>query len=442
MRKKTMGWILTLIMVVAMILTGCTGAKAPAADEPAATEEVQATEAPVEKEEVVEEEAEPITLTWMDYNGYALDEFDTMMAAVEEAFGIKLEIQHSANDYTTILDTKINSGEAPDIFVNVSGADTDKYAEYSYDLSNESIIDKFMDWTLDACYSGNKLVGLPVNVETFGLIYNKDVLENAGITELPKTQSEMLVMCQELEAQGMPAFSNGYKEFWVLFNHQVSPFVMAEGYTNQEVYDKISSGELSFTTMKYFDNYLDFIDMSVKYGLPKPLETDWETEEVNGATGKAAMFHMGNWCEPVLVDANPDVRVGFLPMPIAEDPSLSRLSSNVSWIIKVGEESEHKDKAIQVIDYFLTSDAGLDYTVNKMGWVLTLKDNPLTPQGMLTASAQEINAEIAPYPFGLTVTPDGFTQQAGVILQNYVAGLVTRDEVKAELDALWADLME
>ncbi len=429
--------ILLSVMLVALLVVslfaGCkaqdTAAVTSAAEEPAAAAE--ATDAAVADE--------PVTITWMDYNGYALDEMDAVFDELA-AEGIIVKAEHVANDYTTVLNTKINSGDIPDIFITEAGPLNEVYAEYTYDLSNEPIKDLFADWALKSTMVGDELIGLPVNVETFSLIYNKDLFKQAGITELPKTQSELLAVCKQLEANGITPFSDGYKEWWVVFQHQVSAFMMAGGDTPEALAEKLTSGELSFADMPYMSNYLDFIDMSVEHGLPKPLETDWETEEVNVATGKAAIMHMGQWCEPTLVGANPDVNVAFLPMPVSEDPSMASVSSNVSWVVRVSDTCQNKEAALRVIEYFLTSQSGLNYTVGLSGWTLALKETPMESQGMLTASANDIIAQSTPYAWANTAWPSGFSEGAGQIIQSYIAGTKTRDQVFSDLDALWAEL--
>ena len=308
--------IFLVVVLISAIFTGCN-----VADQEMASDDVGEVTG-----EVSEEVKEPITIKWLDYNGYGLEEMDEVFAELAEE-GIIVEVEHVANDYYVVLNTRINSGDIPDIFITEYGKYGAEYAEYTYDLANEPIVDQFADWAIEANYVGDELIGLPLNLEMFSIIYNKDLFEQAGITELPKTQDELVQVCDQLVAAGITPFSNGYKEWWVLFLHQSSAFMMANGDTPQELADKLNSGETSFAEMPYMSNYLDFIDISVKYGLPKPLETDWETEEVNVALGEAAMMHMGQWCEPILTEANPDVNVAFLPMPISDDPAKAAISS-------------------------------------------------------------------------------------------------------------------
>ena len=70
-----------------------------------------------------------------------------------------------------------------------------------------------------------KIYGQPVNMEGYGFAYNKKLFEKAGITELPKTFSELEAAAKKLKAAGITPFSVGYAEWWVLANHGLNvPF--------------------------------------------------------------------------------------------------------------------------------------------------------------------------------------------------------------------------
>jgi raffinose/stachyose/melibiose transport system substrate-binding protein len=283
-------------------------------------------------------------------------------------------------------------------------------------------------------------VGLPVNIESFGIIYNKTLFEQAGITAIPKTYTELEAVCKTLQEHSITPFANGYKELWILFTHQVNAYIAAEGGSADEIADKINKGTLSFSTMKYFDNYLRYLDLTMKYCLPKPLETGWEEEETSLATGKAAMIHMGAWCEPTLIKANADVKLGFIPMPISDDPSEARICSDVSWVAKVSSTTKYKDAAVRAIDYFLTSDSGLNYTA-KSGMVIALQNVPVARSGQLTSEAANILAASPVWNWPFNSWPNGFGDSAGATIQKYLAKEIDAATVKSELDKAWKDLV-
>ena len=133
---------------------------------------------------------EEITLKVFDAHAYGLDEYAEMAKKFEESHpGVKIEVQHAANDSNTLLQSRVNSGDIPDVFDVESGTSAQKYYEYAYDWTDEKdVLDKFNEAALDTGKDADgKIMSLPWTYENMGLIYNKDLFEKAGITELPKT---------------------------------------------------------------------------------------------------------------------------------------------------------------------------------------------------------------------------------------------------------------
>lgn len=89
MKKKTISMVLSAAMIATTILG--TGVIASADDE--------------------------VTLKVFDAHAYGLDEYAEMVKAFEESHpGVKIEVQHAANDSNTLLQSRINSGDVPDVF--------------------------------------------------------------------------------------------------------------------------------------------------------------------------------------------------------------------------------------------------------------------------------------------------------------------------------------
>ena len=111
MKKKTISMVLSAAMIATTILG--TGVIASADDE--------------------------VTLKVFDAHAYGLDEYAEMVKAFEESHpGVKIEVQHAANDSNTLLQSRINSGDIPDVFDVESGTSAKKYYEYAYDWTDDT----------------------------------------------------------------------------------------------------------------------------------------------------------------------------------------------------------------------------------------------------------------------------------------------------------------
>src|SRR5690606_1889385 len=85
-----------------------------------------------------------------------------------------------------------------------------------------------------------------------------------------------------------------------------------------------------------FEQWLDLFDLTLKYGNANPLQTDYNTQVTEFATGKAAMTQQGNWTQVAISETNPDIEIGFLPMPINNNAEqMDRLPVGVpnNWVV-------------------------------------------------------------------------------------------------------------
>lgn len=161
--------------------------------------------------------AKPVTINMFTASPEYTDAFNAYIAEykkVKPNVTINLEIMQA--DYNTVLKSKIAAGSTPDVFQTTAGGDIDTFAEYSADLTNEPLAAAMTDAVRSNMSSTDgKVLGLPVKGNLFVLMYNKKLLADAGITEVPKTTAEMDDAITKLEAKGItpsptPTKSGGY----------------------------------------------------------------------------------------------------------------------------------------------------------------------------------------------------------------------------------------
>lgn len=421
MRKRTLAIAMTTVLVTG--LTACGGAGTD-------TKEGSSSEK--------SDSGKEITLKVFDAHAYGLDEYAQMAKKFEESHpGVKIEVQHAANDSNTLLQSRINSGDIPDVFDVEAGTSAQKYYEYAYDWSNDKeVLDKFNEAALETGKDteGN-VMSLPWTYENMGLIYNKDLFETAGITELPTTMEELEAACEKLDAAGITAFSLAAKETWVL-QQLSSHFMMDKSLDAKGVVEKLNSGDLKFKDMKNFQNLFKLLDLAVTYGPDKPLEVDWEKSENMLANGEAAIIHMGDWCQSTLDSFNPDANLGFLPCPVSDNPKDVTLLSSCNWTYLVNKDSEHLELAKEYLEYILTSEEGLKWMTEGVGAVPGAK-NTQEVKGALANDASAYVSEGKTNGWIHTIEPNGYGDTIGPVLQAYMSGDMTAEQVTEEFQNAW-----
>ena len=102
---------------------------------------------------------------------------DTYM---EENPDVKINLETiSGNDYNTNLKAKLISDNSVDIYA--LGDSVTNMTDYVEDLSDQPWVENAVEGSLEDVTLDGKVYGMPVSVEGYGLVYNKEIFEAAGI---------------------------------------------------------------------------------------------------------------------------------------------------------------------------------------------------------------------------------------------------------------------
>src|SRR5690606_4218892 len=119
--------------------------------------------------------------------------WEATVAAFEEANpGVTIEVQSIQNeDMDGKLQTALNSGDAPDIFMARGGGKLADVVEAGQIMDLTDTIDEATKENVGAGFDAftidGKVYGMPTAILPGGLFYSQDLFEEAGITETPTT---------------------------------------------------------------------------------------------------------------------------------------------------------------------------------------------------------------------------------------------------------------
>ncbi len=257
-------------------------------------------------------------------------------------------------DYGAALKTQFASGNEPDIFNNGGFQEAQTWLDKLEDLSDQPWVADAYESALEPMTVDGKVYGQPLNLEGYGFIYNKDLFEQAGITELPKTLSELEEVAKTLESNEITPFSVGYGEWWVLGIHLLNiPFAHQDN--PDEFIAGLNDGSAEIPGNEKFENFMNLFDLTIKYGNDNPLTTDYNTQVTQFAAGQTAMMQQGNWTQGMIEEINPEMNMGFLPIPISDDASNDKLAVGVpnNWVVNKNSADKEEDKKILELDGFI-----------------------------------------------------------------------------------------
>ncbi len=447
MKRKLLAAILSCAMTVT-VLAGCgQTAEAPAGEVttlPADSSTPAADDAEAPAADASADEGE--SYMFISSPEYA-DDINTLIEEYKNvAPNVTINYETTQNDYPTMLKAKLNSGEVPDIFSSTSGKEIDTYLEYSYDLSNDPIMTT-MDPAVASSMSstengGTGCYGFAIKGNYFGIVYNKEMFETAGIAKFPETASELKDACDKLTAAGFKPFTTGFAEWWV-FKHTYQSFVNAAadgaGISTADLVTKFEKGEAKVSDYpELYDNYFAFLDLAKEYGDAKPLETDLSAEEAAFANGEVAMvLGQGAWIESDVLSINPDIKIGFAGYPTTEDAAETKVISGSDQALHVNKDSKNLQATLNFVNWWYTSDYGKSWFTDVAGVVPPIvTDAPsefeIIKQGAALSDAKGSGA------LAICYSTDSWHQTCGQILQSYIAGTISKDEACAQIEEQWA----
>ncbi|NOU92176.1 extracellular solute-binding protein [Paenibacillus sp. LMG 31456] len=388
-----------------------------------------------------------VTLKMFQFKVEIAEPLAKLAAEYEKANpGVKIQIDTvgGGSDYGAALMAKFNSGDKPDIFNNGGFSDLDKWIEHLEDLSDQPWVKDMVTVAKEPMTKDGKLYGQPLNLEGYGFIYNKDLFTKAGITELPKTLTQLDAAAQKLQASGVTPFVNGYAEWWVLGNHFVNlPF--ANQPDPNAFIDSLNKGTGKIAGNQAFENWVKLFDLQLKYGNKNPLQTDYKTQVTEFATGKAAMTQQGNWTQLQITQTNPNIKVGFLPMPISDDVAASdKLPVGVpnNWVIN--KNSANKDEAKKFLNWLVSSDIGKKYITEEFKFIPAFTNIPADEKilGPLAADIIKYSKDNKTMSWNWFKFPGGeaSSKKFAATMQAYVAKQKTKDQMFDEFQKTWDSL--
>jgi len=430
MKKKLFSVLLCVAMAITM-LAGCGGSS----DGGSNTSDTKGTTAQADS-------GEPVEINMFISMPEYADAIDELIAEYKNVKpNVTINYETTQNDYPTLLKAKLNSGECPDIFSSTSGKEIEVYLDYSQNLADQPLAGVMTEPVKAMMMSGEEVHGFSVKGNYFGIVYNKAIFDEVGITEFPQTFQELEAACEKIQTAGYTPFSTGFAEWWV-FKHIFQHYVNAAQPDDVEGLIKaFSSGEAHIKDYpELYDDFFNFIDLAVKYGDGKPLESDLSTETAALGSGKTAMIcGQGAWVETSILEINPEIQIGFNGYPINDDPANLQVISGSDQALRVYKDSEVLDEVLEFCNWWYTSDYGKQWFANVAGVIPPIieaeaPDLEVVKQG--DALVEENGSGI----LAIAYSTDSFHQAFGEIMQSYVAGTLDKDAACSEIETKWLEL--
>jgi raffinose/stachyose/melibiose transport system substrate-binding protein len=222
------------------------------------------------------------------------------------------------------LQTALNSGSAPDIFLQRGGGKMAAMVQAGQLMDLTPLLTATTKTNIGAGVAADaisgKTYGMPVDVTPEGIYYSKDLFKAAGITNTPTTMDELNSDITKLKASGVSAVAVGAKDAWPAA-HWYYNFALRE--CSQSVLNTAAKS-LKFTDSCWVKAGKD-VDAFNKTDPFNPGFLTTAAQQGAGSSAgllanhKAAMELMGAWDPGVIASLTPDQKplpdLGWFPFP-------------------------------------------------------------------------------------------------------------------------------
>src|SRR5690625_4109000 len=382
---------------------------------------------------------EEVTIDIFQFKVEVKDQLEALVKQYEDEHpnvSINVKTVGGGNDYGASLKAAFASGEEPDIF-NIGGpSDLAEYRDNLADVSDTKAVEEALDGVLATVQEGDEIVGLPSNQEGYGLIYNKRILDGAGINpDEILTYDDLEKAVESLDSQkedlGIEAvFALPGKEAWVLGDHIANMFIAPE--FNNDINEAYVADTIPFEKSDEFKRY---IDLQNQYSVQPVLSLDYSQQvEQLFSLEDVAFIQQGNWVYNSIYDMDPDLaenNIGIMPVPVEGFEGKIPAGVPMYWAVN----SESDDNVVQAskdfLDWMYTSEEGKTAVLEELKFIPAYKNYDASkiadPLSQIIYEYAEAGDTIEGWVY--SAAPTGWTQEVlGANIQKYLGDAISWEE--------------
>lgn len=258
-------------------------------------------------------------------------------------------------DYENEVKIRMESEDYGDVLFVPGFVSSSDYAKYFAPLGTyEELAEKY-NYLESSKYVEQTVYGIPSSAYLSGIIYNKDVFYQAGISETPKSIEEFYQALKYIKERtdAIPFYTN-YAATWPLQFWERFPYIEMTGNPDykENIFVNINNPFLEGST--HYQVYQLLYDI-VHDGLSEsdPLTSDWEQSKIWLNEGKIGCMAIGSWAVSQCKEAGPnDEAIGFMPFP-NQINGRQYMSISTDYSYAISKNSKNTEAAKAYIDFML-----------------------------------------------------------------------------------------
>ena len=433
MKMKKCLAIAMAIVLSASLFAGCNGGTAGSGT---AQSTAESTVPKTQSSEAVKEEASKTdtgkegTVYFLNFKPEADEDWQNLAKAYTQETGVPVTVMTAAEgQYETTLKSEIAKTEAPTLFQVNGPVGLAGWKDYCYDLSGSDVLGELTndDFLLEA---DGEVYGVAYVIETYGLIYNKGLLEKAGYTEedikgkgFEALEKIVLDITARTEELGFSAFTSAGMDGssdWRFKTHLA----------NLPIYYEYQADGIDNTDAikgSYLDNYRQIWDLYINNATCSPSQLSIKTGDdavAEFVTEEAVFYQNGTWAYNDVADLGDD-NLGMLPIYIGVDGEDNQglcTGTENYWCVNKNASEEDINATLDFLYWCVTSDTGVNALCGDMGFTIPFKSNLESSNRLEQIANEYIDEGFTPVSWNFTTMPsEQWKNDVGSALTSYAA---------------------
>lgn len=310
------------------------------------------------------------------YNGESWNEY---IAAFNKLYpNITVKVETSTN-YASDALTRLQGGDWGDVMM-LPAVDRSEYPTYFLPFGSLDDMKKEVRYATNNAYE-KKVYGIASMGNALGVVYNKKIFQEAGVTEVPKTPDDFIAALKAVKekTKAIPLYTN-YAAGWTMSAWDAYIGGTATGdnkYMNQELLHTESPFADPGDGTHAYNVYKVLYD-AVADGLIEDdySTTDWESSKSKMNNGEIATMVLGAWAVSQIKNAGSNADdISYMPFPITVDgKQYTTSTADYAWCINKDSSVTNQEAAMIFVKWMVEKSG---FAINEGGIPTDISDDSM-----------------------------------------------------------------
>lgn len=396
---------------------------------------------------------------YLNFKPEQAEQWEDLAEAYTDETGVEVSVvTAAAGTYESTLKSEMAKTEVPTLFQVNGPVGLATWKDYCYDLKDTEVYKNLKSGEFALINEDGSVPGVAYVIETYGIIYNKAIMndyfatEGAVVTSMEEINNfdTFKAVVEDIQAKKdelgiLGAFTSAGMDSssdWRFKTHLANLPIYYE-------YQADGIGSTDAIKGTYLDNYKNIWDLYINNATCEPTLLSGKTGEDAAsefALGEAVFYQNGTWAYGDIQGYEvADEDLGMMPIYIGvegeEEQGLCTGSENY-WCVNSKASEEDIQATIDFLTWVITSDTGKNALTKEMGFVTpfaTIGDEYTPDNPLVEAANEDIAAGHKTVAWNFPTMPsENWKNAVGSALLEYAQGTGEWDSVVSAFVDGWA----